>query len=420
MTFPRTAYVSLWLPKPSETFIFREVKTLRDMGLPVKVFTLYAPLKKHLSPEMRAFPSPESLGSLKTPMLVNTLLRHVVSEPKRLFSMLKAGPFNGPRSLEGLGENMWALCCGLHLATRFEQENIEHIHAPWAGGPATAAWVASQLTGIPFSFAGRAGDIYPAEGALETKMADAAFVRVNHNANVAYLRSLTKDHGHKVTLVYNALTLSPQSRPEKSDHPEFRLLAAGRFVQTKGFPYLLDACGILKRQGVDFKLTFAGDGSLRNALVRQTEQLGLTDKVTFAGFLSHDQLSKTMLTHDALVMPSVVADSGGRDGIPNVIMEAYAHGLPVVASDVAGISEVVKNNQTGFLVPQKDVKALAVAIQNLALDTDNSRILAENGNNLVRNMFNPQKNCGTLIELFAKYSRKAGVTTNPAPGTTEP
>lgn len=418
MTFPRVAYVSLWFPKPSETFVFREVKTLLSMGVPIKVFTLYAPLKKHLSPEMHAFPPAESLGSLKAPMLVRTLLRHTFSDPSRLFSMLKTGPFNGPRSLEGLGENLWALCCGLHLATRFKQENIEHIHAPWAGGPATAAWTASQLTGIPFSFAGRAGDIYPPEGAINNKMADAAFVRVNHKANISYLRSLTQQHGDKVTLVYNALTLSPQPRPQRGNRPEFRLLAAGRFVPTKGFPYLLSACDVLKRQGINFKLTFVGDGSLRNKLVRQTEQLKLTDRVTFAGFLRHDQLSQEMLAHDALVMPSVVADSGGRDGIPNVIMEAYAHGLPVVASDVAGISEVVINNQTGFLVPQKNTEALAAALRSLISNRNTARTLAQNGNRLVRKRFNPQKNCGALIELFARHSRQTRVTAGPAPGTT--
>ncbi|WP_319543134.1 glycosyltransferase family 4 protein [uncultured Pseudodesulfovibrio sp.] len=407
MKFPRTAYVSLWFPKPSETFIFREVQTLKSMGLPVRVFTLYAPLKKHLSPEMHAFPPSESLGSLKTPMLLGTLLRHAVSEPKRILSMLKRGPFNGPRSLEGLGENLWALCCGLHLAKRFEQEGIEHIHAPWAGGPATAAWVASRLTGIPFSFAGRAGDIYPPEGAMDDKMESAAFVRVNHNANVAYLRSLTKDHGHKVTLVYNALTMAPEAPRQETAHDEFRLLAAGRFVPTKGFPVLLEACNILKRKGANFTLTLVGDGGMKNSLVRQTEQLGLTDKIRSTGFLSHDQLSKEMLCHDALVMPSVVADSGGRDGIPNVIMEAYAHGLPVVASDVAGIKEVVIDNQTGFLVPQKDEKALADALSTLMADRENARRLAENGKRHTQELFDPETNCGKLIELFSAHSRLA-------------
>ncbi|WP_338667722.1 glycosyltransferase family 4 protein [Pseudodesulfovibrio methanolicus] len=407
MNPPRTAYISLWFPKPSETFIFREVKKMRDMGLPLQVFTLYAGLTKNLSPEMQAFPPSESLGSIKTPMLFGTLIKHLVSAPVQTFSMLKAGPFNKWRSLEGLGENLWAFCCGLHLVRRFREEGIQHIHAPWAGGPATAAWVASRLTGIPFSFAGRAGDIYPPEGSLCGKIKDASFVRVNHGANVSYLQSVAEGHEDKITLVYNALSLAPEGERLPSDNGKLRLLAAGRLVRTKGFDNLLDACSIVKEQGVDFLLTFAGDGMLRSKLTRQAVDLGLTDFVDFKGFLSHDALSRLMLASDALVMPSVVDTNGDRDGIPNVIMEAYAHGLPVIATDVAGISEVVINDRTGYLVPQRSPEILADAIIRLARAPEGAQSLADAGKSHVMDLFDQEKNCSTLIELFSAHARGA-------------
>lgn len=406
MNLPRTAYITLWFPKPSETFIFREATTLKAMGLPLQVFSLYAPLKRDLSPEMQAFSETRALGMLNTPGLLAMLLTQLATAPRSILSMFQDMPFNRWRSLEGLGENLWALCCGLYLAKTFREQRIEHIHAPWACGPATAAWAASQCTGIPFSFAGRAGDIYPPEGALPRKIADAAFVRVNYKGNTAYLKSLAPQHGQKIKLVYNPLSRGCPGMPRRAASPGFRLLAAGRFVSKKGFDVLLQACGILEEQGIDFSLTLAGDGALRGRLRRQAAGLGLKERVEFPGFLSHDALSSRMLENDALVVPSVVAPQGDRDGIPNVIMEAFAHGLPVVASDVAGIGEVVANGETGYLTQPGDPAALADSLARVAAHRDEALSLAEQGRKRILDMFDPQKNCRKLIELFAAHTAR--------------
>ncbi|OIQ49042.1 GDP-mannose-dependent alpha-(1-6)-phosphatidylinositol monomannoside mannosyltransferase [Pseudodesulfovibrio hydrargyri] len=405
MSLPRVAYVTLWFPKPSETFIFREVKTLAGRDLPVKVFTLYAPLGKGLSREMRAFPASETLGTASLPKLLGTFLRHCLTRPARTWVFLRDNAFNGFRSLEGLGENLWAVLCGLHLARRFEAEGIEHIHAPWANGPATAARVASKLTGIPYSFAGRAGDIYPAEGALPGKIADAAFVRVNHGANVAYLRSLAPGHAEKIVLVYNSLSLLPETPERAPGGDTFRLLAAGRFVPKKGFDDLLAACALLRDRGLDFTLTLAGHGRLAGSLKQQAKRLDLTGRVRFPGFLKHDELSELMRRSDALVMPCVIGPNGDRDGIPNVIMEAYAHGLPVIATDVAGIGEVVADGETGCLVGQHDPDALAGAILRLAAAPDEAARLAGNGRQRVLSMFDQEINARKLRELFSAHSK---------------
>lgn len=407
MTLPQTAYVSLWFPKPSETFIFREVATMHKLGLPVRAFNLYAPLKHGLSPEMAAFPPAESLGTVSTHKVLGALASNFSTATERTWTMMKNGPFNKWRHLEGLGENLWAFCCGLHLARRFKEEGIEHIHAPWANGPATAAWVASKLTSIPFSFAARAGDIYPAEGAMGNKIRDAAFVRVNHGANIPYMRSFAPKHASKIKLVYNALSLGPKKERRAAITDNLSLLAAGRFVRTKGFDGLLDACALLRKWGVNFTLTLAGDGALAGKLKRQTTRLGLDDRVSFPGFLRHDDLSDLMLKSSALVMPSVVAPNGDRDGIPNVIMEAYAHGLPVVATDVAGISEVVINDKTGFLVKQRDPDGLANAMQKLAEKPEAARQLAKNGRAHVMELFDQERNACKMMELFAAHAGRA-------------
>ena len=407
MDRPRIAYVTLWFPKASETFVFREVKVLGELGLPLTVCTLYGDLDQPLSPEMRAFPAPERLGSRAAARLLAAFFSELVRNPRHTLSLAHRCLGPGFGTLERFGENLWGFFAGFALAGRFRDLGITHAHAPWAGGAAMAAWVASELTGIPFSFAARAGDIHPPEPALARKTAAAAFVRVNNAANAVYLRSFAGDAPDKVALVYNCLSLAPErgKSGERAPGP-VRFLAAGRFVATKGFSHLLDACALLRGRGLDFRLVLAGDGALGPGLRRQVRRLGLEDRVDLPGFLSHDALSAAMLRADALVMPCVVDRDGDRDGIPNVIMEALAHGLAVAATDVAGIPEVVRPD-TGWLVPQADVPALALALEEIAADLPEAERRARAGQRLVHELFDPRANAQKLAALFAVHSRGA-------------
>lgn len=407
MDRPRIAYVTLWFPKASETFVFREVKVLAELGLSVAVFTLYGRRSEPLSPEMRAFPPPQRLGSRAAPRILAAFFAELIRRPGRTLRLVRHCLGQGFASLERLGENLWGFFAGFALAHRFRHLGVEHIHAAWAGGAATAARVASVLTGIPFSFAARAGDIYPPDLALAGKVAAAAFVRVNYAANLDYIRSFAGDAPDKVQLVYNCLSLAPEdpAAGERGSGP-LRFLAAGRFVRTKGFSFLLEACALLRDRGVDFRLTLAGDGPLRARLRRQVRDLGLEGLVAMPGFLSHDALSALMQQSHALVMPCVVDVSGDRDGIPNVIMEAFAHGLAVAATDVAGIPEVVRPD-TGWLAPQADAPALAAALAEMAADPAERQRRAQAGQRLVRAMFDPEANARQLAALFAAHSRGA-------------
>lgn len=408
MDRPRIVSLPLWFPKASETFVFREVKVLAGLGLPVTVISLYGDLSQPLSPEMRAFPAPERLGTRAAPRILAAFFREFLRRPAPTLALARRCLGAGFGSLERFGENLWAFFAGFLVARRCLELGVEHIHSPWAGGSATAARVASRLTGIPFSFAARAGDIHPPEAALAGKVADAAFVRVNNAANLPHLRAFAGDAPDKVRLVYNSLSLSPRGeRPAAREPGPLRILAAGRFVATKGFSYLLDACALLRDRGVDFRLTLAGDGGLGPALRRQARRLGLGERVEFPGFLSHDALSAAMLRADVLAAPCVVDSDGDRDGIPNVIMEALVHGLPVAATDVAGIAEVVRPGETGLLVPERDAEALAGALAGIASDPAEAARLALAGRRLVLELFDPEANARRLAELFAAHCREA-------------
>ncbi|WP_092152768.1 glycosyltransferase [Desulfovibrio legallii] len=405
---PPVAYVLLWFPLSSETFIFREVVQLRARGLPVRAYTLYGPNMRGCSEEMRCYDGPvRRMGVKAVGAVLAAFLAALWKEPRRVWGLLRQGFFRRMRNLESLGENLWCFLAGFLLARQCREDGVRLIHAAWANGPATAAWVASRLTGIPFAFTGRAGDIYPEDGLLREKSADALFIRTNNLANVQWLRQFCPPGQEgKVHAIYNSLTFTPRGQCAIAMRPPYRLLAVGRFARTKGFPYLLTAMARLRRENVPVTLTLVGDGRWRRKLAAMCARLRLQDMVRMPGFIPHDQICGYMLDHDILIMPSVVHTNGDRDGIPNVIMEALSHRMPVIATDVCGIAEVVEDGVTGLLVPQRDAHALADAVRRMLENRDQAQAMAEAGRERVTRMFDRERNITTLQDLYVTEGRR--------------
>lgn len=404
MNPPKTAYVLLWFPKPSETFVFREVANLMKMGLPLKVFTLYGKLSRGLSPEMQfASKSVERLGTPYLRKVYKDMLYWWRRDRKGVMGLIRSLMVKRWYGFEKTGENLWAFLCALGLARRFKEEGIEHIHAPWASGPATAAWISSKLTDIPFSFTARAWDIYPPDGVLREKIRDAALVRSETKCNISYLSQFTEGDTRKIQLTYNAVPLKNHTKAPVIMAPQYKLLAIGRFVGKKGYKYLIMACKILSDSGLDFHLTLAGDGPKGSNLKHLTRSLGITDRISFPGFITYDRISNLFHSADIFLMPSVVHSSGDRDGIPTVIMEALFHRVPVIACDVSGISEVIESGCTGLLIPEKDPLAIARAVLTLLGDRVSAIQMAERGYARALEMFSPEKNHLEVYQLYEKY-----------------
>ena len=260
----RVAYLLLWFPEPSQTFVLEEVNTLVRLGLEVRVYTLYGPRRPARTAGMARVLAP---------------VRHLglPAAGKLLRDLARLGRDWGP----GAGQFLRQVLCGAGAAWRprarpsglrrreciwpksSRAAGIGHIHAPWADGPATAAWVASHLSGIPFSFSARARDLHPPDGALLEKLAAASLVRTNTRANERYLEALAPRETAKIVNIYNGVSLVPEPAPPRRWQPPFRLLALGRLVPKKGYAVLLAACRLLAREGFDFHLTLAGDGPER-------------------------------------------------------------------------------------------------------------------------------------------------------------
>jgi colanic acid/amylovoran biosynthesis glycosyltransferase len=396
------AYLTLWFPKASETFIFREVLNLWKMGLPLKVFTLYGDMKSQLSPEMLSVgpEKVEHLGAKSTLGLPADIAYWFNKKKKVTTRLFRQIPARKWKSIEFGGENIFGFLCGFTLARGFLREPVDHIHAAWAMGPATAAWVASELTGIPFSFAARAGDIYPPDGALEEKIQAAKFIISDNMTNIPYLLNLVPEAEGKIFGFYNGIPLEKNVDAPVFMTPPYKLLGLGRFDRIKAFPVLLRACKILKDQGLSYRLTLAGDGPRKIQLKLLTQKLGLTDQVFFPGYVPYNRVSDLFCSTDVFVMPSAVHKSGDRDGLPTVILEALAHRLPVVSTDVCGIPEVIQDGLTGVLVKQNDPDSLAMGIRTIINDREKALEMARKGQSLVLDKFNQQRNHQKLFDFF--------------------
>jgi glycosyltransferase involved in cell wall biosynthesis len=223
--------------------------------------------------------------------------------------------------------------------------------------------------------------------------------------NIRYLQDFANGNGNKLHLIYNGIPLKRHAEAQVPMTPPYQLLALGRFDRIKAFDVLLHACKILKESGLNFHLTLAGDGPRRILLKHLTKKLGLAEVVSFPGFIQYDQVSQLFSSADVFVMSSAVHSTGERDGIPNVIMEALIHRVPVVATDVCGIPEVIQNGVTGLLVPQKDPSALANAIIKMLANRESALEMADKGRSLVLTQFDPERNCGKILELYLSLIR---------------
>lgn len=418
---PHIAYVLLWFPLFTQPFIFREVEGLKKC-LPLTVYTLYGPNLVHCSEEILAVTQEvRTFGAKAVPIFLFEFLRLLFSRPFFLLRLFSHSLFHRWPSLEVLGENLWAFLAGLYLGRLFKEDGIDMIYAPWPRGTATAAWVASEIAGIPFATSARGDNLNPADPDLDAKLAVAKFVRANNAADQARIEGFGSQGAKgKTSLVYNSLTLPlPDAGtlpPRQAFHSPLRLLALGRFDVTKGFDVLLKACGILRNQGVKFTLTLAGGGgkamglgALDKELHRLRQELSLEDIVSMPGLVSHNELPLLLNEHDIFMAPCIIHQSGKRDGIPNTVIEALSFGIPVISTNVNALPEIVRNGDTGLTVPPQDADALANAVVWMTQNPEEAMRMAENGKKLARNMFDVELNSQRLAKLFVdSFAKGAG------------
>ena len=271
--------------------------------------------------------------------------------------------------LRGKVKNLAVLAKGLALAELVRANGIEHVHAYWLSTPATVAWIASRVSGVPFSATTHRWDLYENNMAAR-KLADAAFVRTISERGRTDLLAMTGGDPAKAVLVRLGVALPPR-RPDAAEAAAgpLRILCAARLVPVKAHDVLIDALARLRDAGVDFRCTLAGEGELRGALATRIAALGLGDRVAMPGAIPHGELLERLERgdFDVSVISSIERAGGLMEGVPVALIEAMAAGAVVVATDSGSIGELV-DELTGVLVPYADPQALADALAGVASD----------------------------------------------------
>jgi glycosyltransferase involved in cell wall biosynthesis len=287
-----------------------------------------------------------------------------------------------------------------------QNEGIQHIHAHYATHPALVAWVINQITGISYSITVHAHDIFVCTAMLETKLRDASFVAAISEFNRSYLNRVVGSWvNDKVYLVHCGIdpTQYQAHRPER-DIARFEIISIGSLQPYKGFPYLIQACAGLRDRAIPFRCRIIGGGELYSRLEDQITQAGLDGQVELLGPLPQEEIYRLLPTADCYVQPSIITPSGKMEGIPVSIMEALACALPVVATSISGIPELVRPEETGYLVDPADSSALADALTDIYHSPDRASKLGQAGRKLVLEEFTLSENVKEMALLFEKVS----------------
>lgn len=280
---------------------------------------------------------------------------------------------------QGYSTNQRIEC--LHLAVdlvryldqekQHHRPGIKHLHAHFAHDPTFIAQIVHRITGIPFSFTAHARDLFQVS---RTVLADrinlASTVITCCQNNYTYLTQIAPQHQSKMKMIYHGVDLR-LFHPIKEAAPQQSLpqiLSVGRLVEKKGFFDLLAALRRVNDSGCRFQCLIYGDGPLLPDLQQWIADHNLADSVTLAGACTQPELVSVLQKATLFVLTPVVTDDGDRDGIPNVLAEAMAVGLPVISTATGGITELIHHNQNGLLYPPHDIEGIAAGLVELLGD----------------------------------------------------
>jgi glycosyltransferase involved in cell wall biosynthesis len=287
-------------------------------------------------------------------------------------------------------------------AKEMVEQGITHVHAQFASHAATAALIIHRLTGIPFSFTARGTDVQVYRQMLKEKIEAAqSVVAVSSDNKNIMAAECGPSMRQKIRVIHGGVDVERLApRNDKRAGGPFRILCVARFEEVKGHAYLVEACRLLRVRGVAFECRLVGDGELVDKIKKQVEKAKLGDAIHLLGWRAYPDVVQELRHADVVVLPTAPTANGKREGSPTVLKEAMSSGLPVVASPVGGIPEIVENEQTGLLVTPRDASALADALQRLVGDNALRERLGRAAREKVVRDFNLRTNTVVRAELF--------------------
>jgi glycosyltransferase involved in cell wall biosynthesis/aminoglycoside phosphotransferase (APT) family kinase protein len=406
-------------PTVTETFILRELVELDRRGVPVLLVPLLRGTGASVHDAARAWTERALYSPFVSLPILRENLRALIGSPRRYVSTLARSLWEARSSRNALLGVLGVFPKAAWAGWRARQAGVRHVHAHFATHPALAALVMSRVhdgsdADLPFSVTAHAHDIFVTHAGLRQKLGAASFVRCISEFNGRYLRKLLaegEDSRQRYPVIHcgvvpEAYAPAPAAGP-LADRPA-RILCIASMRPYKGLTHLVEAIRLLREQGLAVACDVIGDGPLREELERQARAAGQADALRMPGTRTEDEVAAALASADLLVLPSVVASDGQMEGIPVALMEALAAGVPVVATRLSGIPELIVDDVTGTLVEPGDARALAEAMRRVLQDPVGNRRRAEAGRTLVREQFEIGGVVSRLLEQLLRHGASSG------------
>lgn len=408
----KVAYLLLRFPCMTETFVAEEMQKIQNTGVQIYLYSLLKPRDKLVHPVSKSLmhlvryaPGLHHPGlwlaqwifAMRSPGIYFQTLRTLLKQPAPVFS------FRLKRLVVFL-KSVWV---AKELAGK--QVGLIHTHFAWLS--AGAGWVASRLLQIPFTVTTHAYDIYSPKNDLLTLATSGAarVITISEENKRAMLGMNRRLQPEKISVIHCGIDLNffqPDGVNQRSLNHPLRITSVGSLIEKKGHEYLIRACAILKERGVDFDCEIVGGGALYDGLQALIRALALEDRVALVGTQPQPRVKERLGSSDIFVLACVDASDGERDGIPVVLMEALAMGVPVISTPVSGIPELIRHDETGLLSPQRDPERLAEAIIRLSQDQPLRQRITGNGRIMIEQEFDISKNAAALSTIFREVAEE--------------
>jgi glycosyltransferase involved in cell wall biosynthesis len=394
----RIAYLTGEYPRATDTFIQREVAALREQGIEVFTFSIRRTGKEHLvGPEQQA--EAERTFYVLPPNPFGLLIAHLsllFSSPKRYLQAVKLAWATHQPGIRGtLYQAFYFIEAGI-VAHQIRQRQIQHLHNHFPDSSGTVTMLAAELGGFTFSFTMHGPYIFfePQRWRLDEKLKRALFICcISYFCRSQGMIFAPMEKWNRMHIVHCGVDPALFERVEHQQVGK-RLLYTGRLAAVKGLPILLESLAVVKRVNPDVVLTVVGDGVDRSQLEQLTAQLGLTENVKFVGYQSQASVRQLMQETDVFVLPSFA------EGLPVSLMEALAAGVPVVTTQIAGVSELVEHGVNGYLVPPGNTELLAERINQLLADPQLRTQFGIAGRNKIEQEFDIHQEAAWLCQIM--------------------
>lgn len=402
-------------PQRTENFILREISGVVEYWPNLRVYCQHQASSNWEAVETALQPPKIQIRPVNRP-IHSALVTHIKWLLKRPKAYLNLIHYSFRLHEWAIPRAMWRFDRAVQLAERARQDDITHLHAHFANEISTICHLAARILGITYSISAHAHDIW-AQRPLAPVMGDALCCICCTAEGRDHLKRIFP--WAQVTLVYHCLTGKGDHKAggarQKALPPNLlaplKIFSAGRLIPKKGFDILIEACALLIRQGIDVRCEIFGDGPEKEPLQRRVEHLGLENRITLHPFIPHRELLKHLATaHLCVLACRIDPQTGDRDGIPNILLEAMAGGVIVVTTELPALKEIFVDGENGFLAPAGSPAGLSSAIQKaLAAQSAWPRIRSQARKTLAMT-FSAKKNIVRLKEIIEGSFRQAHPT----------